>query len=205
MKITTLFVDIGGVLLTNGWGKESRKLAAKKFNLDLDEIEGRHNLTFDTYELGKLNLKEYLHRVVFYQKRSFTQDEFQEFMFAQSKPYPQMIELICRLKAQYGLKIAIVNNEAYELNAHRIKEFKLRSFVDFFISSCFVHLRKPDADIFRIALNIAQTPTREVLYIENTPMFVTVAEDLGIKSIHHTSFQSTRQKLAQFGLSVKPE
>jgi putative hydrolase of the HAD superfamily len=203
MKITTLFVDIGGVLLTNGWEKKSRKLAAKKFNLDFNEMEGRHNLTFGTYELGKLNLKEYLRRVVFYQKRSFTYEEFREFMFAQSKPYPQMIELICHLKTQYGLKIAVVSNEAYEINAYRIKKFKLRSFVDFFISSCFVHLRKPDTDIFRMALNIAQTPTQKVVYIENTPMFVTVAEGLGIKSIYHTSYQSTRDKLTQLGLRVK--
>src|SRR6266481_545842 len=93
--ITTLFVDVGGVLLTNGWDKTSRKLAAQLFNLDFDEMEQRHHMTFDTYEAGKLNLDEYLHRTVFYQKRSFTRAKFQKFMFAQSKPYPQMIELIC--------------------------------------------------------------------------------------------------------------
>jgi hypothetical protein len=31
--ITTLFIDIGGVLLTNGWDHLSRKLAAKKLGM----------------------------------------------------------------------------------------------------------------------------------------------------------------------------
>lgn len=203
MTITTLFVDIGGVLLTNGWGKPSRKLAAKKFKLDFEEMEERHHLTFDTYELGKIDLHEYLHRILFYQKRPFTPAQFKQFMFSQSQPYPEMIELICQLKAQHGLKIAVVSNEASELNAYRIKQFKLKNFVDFFISSCYVHFRKPDPDILRIALNISQTPIEQIIYIEDRAMFVTVAEDLGIKSIHHTDYQSTCAQLAEFGLTIK--
>lgn len=205
MKIATLFLDIGGVLLTDGWSKKSRKLAAKKFNLDFNEMEERHGQTFDIYESGKINLTEYLYRIVFYQKRPFTRAQFQEFMFSQSKPFPQMIELICQLKVQYGLKIVVVSNEAFEINAYRIKKFKLSNFVDFFISSCFVHLRKPDLDIFRMALNITQTPTSQITYIENTPMFVTIAKSLGINSILHIDYQSTSKKLTALGLSIKRE
>jgi putative hydrolase of the HAD superfamily len=156
--ITTLFLDIGGVLLTNGWDHHARKRAATHFRLELAEMEDRHHLTFDTYEEGKLTLKEYLGRVVFYEKRPFTRAQFRRFMFAQSKPYPQMIELVRKLKGRYRLKIVVVSNEAQELNFHRIRKFKLDGFVDSFVSSCFVHLRKPDADIFRLALDIAQTP-----------------------------------------------
>ncbi len=121
-------------------------------------------------------------------------------MFAQSKPYPEMIELVAQLKVRHGLKIAVVSNEARELNAYRIRKFKLDGFVDFFISSCFVHLRKPDVDIFRLALDIAQTPAEQIVYIENTPMFVQIAEGLGIRSILHTDYKSTCAKLASFGL-----
>src|SRR5271166_4440594 len=123
--ITHLFLDIGGVLLTNGWDHDARKRAATNFKLELAEMENRHHLTFDTYEEGKLTLEEYLDRVVFYQKRPFTRAQFRHFMFAQSKPYPDMIELCARLKARYRLKIAVVSNEARELNAHRIRTFEL--------------------------------------------------------------------------------
>ena len=198
--ITCLFVDIGGVLLTNGWDHEARKRAATDFKLDLAEMEDRHHLTFDTYEEGKLTLEEYLSRTVFYEERPFTPAQFRRFMFAQSKPYPEMIELIAKLKVRYGLKIVVVSNEARELNSHRIRTFKLDRFVDSFVSSCFVHLRKPDADIFRLALDVAQVPASQVVYVENTPMFVQVAESLGIRSILHTDYLSTRAQLASLGL-----
>jgi putative hydrolase of the HAD superfamily len=203
--ITCVFLDIGGVLLTNGWDHHARKWAAAHFTLQLSEMEDRHHLTFDTYEEGKLTLEEYLGRVVFYRKRPFTRAQFRRFMFAQSKPYPKMIELVARLKVRHGLKIVAVSNEARELNTHRIRTFKLDGFVDAFVSSCFVHIRKPDADIFRLALDIAQVHPRQVVYIENTPMFVQIAEGLGIRSILHTDYRSTCTKLASFGLqNIEP-
>ena len=198
--IKCLFLDIGGVLLTDGWNHSSREFAAQRFHLDLAEVESRHHLTFDTYEVGKLTLDEYLNRVVFYTKRSFTRTEFKNFMFAQSKPLPQMIDLVRRLKAAYSLKVAVVSNEGRELTLHRIKKFKLDQFVDFFVSSCFVHFRKPDTDIYQLALDVAQVKSREVVYIEDRLMFVQVAESLGIHGIHHTSYSTTLKRLARFNL-----
>ena len=198
--ITTLFLDVGGVLLSNGWDHLARGRAAARFKLELADLEDRHHLTFDTYEEGKLTLQEYLDRVVFYRKRPFTRDRFRRFMFAQSKPYPKMIELAKQLKARHGLKIAVVSNEARELNEYRIQTFGLAEWVDCFVSSCFVHIRKPDADIYRLALDVTQAPAREVVYIENTLMFVQIAAGLGIRSILHTDHNSTARKLASLGL-----
>jgi len=198
--IVTLFLDIGGVLLNNGWDHVARKRVAKHFKLEWGEMQERHALTFETHEEGKLSFEEYLNRVVFYQKRPFTRAQFRRCMCAQSRSYPDMIELVSVLKARYRLKIAVVSNEAREVNNYRIHEFKLDTFVDSFVSSCFVHIRKPDADIFRLALDIAQTEARQVVYIENTPMFVKVAEGLGIRSILHTDYRSTCEKLASLGL-----
>jgi putative hydrolase of the HAD superfamily len=200
--ITTLFLDIGGVLLSNGWGHESRHLAAAKFNLDIPEMDARHKLTFNTYELGKLTLDEYLDRTVFYKDRSFTKEDFREYMFAQSTAHPEMIEMVIALKKKYGLKIAVVSNEGKELNAYRIQKFSLTAFVDFFISSSFVHFSKPDIDIFRIALDIAQVNAKEVVYIEDQPMFISIAESLGIKGIRHTNYENTCKELASFGLNI---
>ncbi|MGB8489803.1 MAG: HAD hydrolase-like protein [Bacteroidales bacterium] len=199
---TTLFLDIGGVLLSNGWGHESRKLASKAFDLDFDDMEERHHLTFVTYEEGKLTMSEYFKRVVFYRKRDFTPDQFRDYMFAQSTPFTEMIEFMRKLKEKNCLRVAVVNNEARELNEYRIRKFKLNRFVDFYISSCFVHFRKPDADIFRIALDIAQIPAEHVVYIENTQMFVDVARDLGIRSIFHKDYLSTYAELEAMGLKM---
>lgn len=201
-KITCLFLDIGNVLLTNGWGHESRFLAVDKFKLNKAEMEDRHKLTFDTYELGKISLDEYLDRCVFYEKRDFTHEDFKKFMFDQSKKLPGMKENMILLKNKYNLKIAVVSNEGRELNEYRIRKFKLKELVDFFISSCFVHFRKPDADIFQMALDVAQVNKKEIVYIDDRQMFVDIAKSLGLKGIHHVSMEDTFEKLAKMGLPL---
>jgi len=201
VPITTLFLDIGGVLLTNGWDHHARRRAARYFKLDWAKMEQRHGLNFETHEEDKLAFGEYLDRVVFYEKRPFSRAEFRRFMFAQSGPVAGMIELVRKLKSKYGLKVIALSNESRELNAYRIRQFKLDRFVDAFISSCYVRLRKPDVDIFKLALDIAQTPARQIVYIENTAMFVQIAEGMGIRGLLHTDYQSTSEKLAALGLS----
>ena len=200
--ITTLFLDVGGVLLTNGWDHHARRRAAKHFKLDWDEMEERHSLNFVIYETDKLTLQEYLGWVVFYQPRPFTRAEFWRFMCAQSKPFVEMIQLVRRLKTKYGLKIIVLSNEARELNDYRVHKFKLDEFVDAFVSSCLVRLHKPDAAIFRLALDIAMEPVRQIVYIENTAMFVQIAKGLGIHGLLHTDFESTSKKLAALGLRL---
>ncbi len=202
MPITTLFVDIGGVLLTNGWDHDARRKAAATFKLDTAELEERHHLTYDTYEEGKLSLDDYLTRIVFYQPRPFTADEFKAFIFAQSQPLPGMIPMLAEVKRANHLKVASVNNEGRELMLYRIQTFGLSAVIDFFVSSCFVHFRKPDTDIFRMALDVAQVQPQDVVYLEDRPMFVEVANSLGINGVVHEDVETTRKILASFGLKI---
>ncbi len=200
-SITTLFVDVGGVLLTNGWDRALRKKAAERFKLDLDEMNDRHRLTFDTYEEGKISLETYLKRVVFYRPRRFSFGDFSRFMYTQARPFPDTIALVRRLKARHKLKVVVCSNEGRELMEDRIRRFKLDEFVDVFVASCFVHYRKPDEDIFRVALDIAQVKPSRVAYMDDRAMFVEVARALGVRGIHHTSAEKTREELARLGLS----
>jgi putative hydrolase of the HAD superfamily len=202
LPVTTIFTDIGGVLLTNGWDRGSRRKAIDLFKLDPEETEERHHLTFDTYEVGKITLDEYLGRVVFYKKRSFSRNNFKEFMYDQSKPFPEMLKLLQQLKKKYGVNVAVVSNEGRELAEYRIRQFKMNGFVDFFIVSSFVHFRKPDTDIFKIALDTAQVNPQQVLYIEDRAMFVQVAETLGIKGLRHIDYKSTCEKIEKLGFKI---
>lgn len=201
--IKTLFLDIGGVLLTNGWDHVSREKAIKYFNLDSDEMNERHHLTFDTYEEGKLTLNEYLKRVVFYEKRSFSQDEFIDFMHSQSVAHKEALDFFKEFKKQHGLRVIAVSNEGRELNAYRIKKFKLNKLFDAFVSSSYVHYRKPDVDIFRMASDISQTKPEHSLYIDDRQMFVEVAKTLGMHGIHHEGLEATKKQLRKFEFAAK--
>ena len=196
-SITTLFLDIGGVLLTNGWGRTSRALAATQFNIDLVEMNERHHMCFDSYERGRITMDEYLKLVVFYEQRPFTIDAFKEFIYSQSQVLPGNIEFFKSLKQQYGLKVMAVNNEPREINEFRIKEFKLRELFDAFVSSCHVGLRKPDGDIFRLAIDLAQTDPQQAIYIDDRKMFVEVAAQTGLHAFQFSGIDSVKNQLEQ--------
>ena len=198
-NITCAFIDIGGVLLTDGWAHDSRKYVVEAVGIDLAEFELRHHQTFDTFEEGGITLSEYLKRTVFYTKRAFTEKRFRDLMLSQSKPYPQMLNLFRRLKKMNHLKLVAVSNEGRELNAFRIKQFALDRLIDTFVSSCFIHRRKPDADVFRLALDLVQVDPASVVYLDNISMYVEIARTLGMHGIHHTDFSSTSTCLAKLG------
>lgn len=166
-------------------------------------MEARHKLFFVVYEEGRITLEEYLKRVVFYKERDFTTDEFRDFMLAQTTPNPATIDFFKKLKKKYGLQVAAVSNEARELNDYRIKTFHLKDLFDFFISSCYVHIRKPDAEIFKLALDIARVQPEQVIYIDDVEMFTQIASDLGIKSVHHIDLISTSNQIKARGLTVE--
>ena len=200
MKISCLFLDIGGVLLSNGWGHEFRQLAIKHFNID--GMEERHRLIYITYEEGRISLDEYLDRTVFYKSRDFTRTELLNFIYSLSTADTDMIDFIRKIKLQYGLKIIAVSNESREINEYRINTFKLNEIFDFYVSSCYVNVRKPDPKIFQIALDGAQVPANEIVYIDDKQMFVDIAKDLGINGICHTDYLSTAKALAEFGFTI---
>lgn len=202
LPITCVLLDIGGVLLSNGWDSYARKRAADYFSLDFSALDERHHLNFEIYEIGKITLADYLHRVVFHEKRLFSSAQFQEFIFSQSTPIPEMIALMIQLKHQYGLKIVALSNEGREINEYRIHHFNLTNIFDFFVSSCFVKLRKPDPDIFQLAFDMVQTPAQHIVFVDNTPLFTDIAKSMGMHTIHHQDYARSCAQFAALGLSL---
>lgn len=196
MKV--LLTDIGGVLLTNGWDGASRKKAAAHFQLDYAEMDERHRLTYDTYEAGKISLHVYLQQIIFYQPRDFTEADFYAFMQTVSQPYQEMIALYRELKTKYNLRIGAVSNEGRDLGGYRVKQFHLDQFIDFFVISGFVGLRKPDPAIFQLALDIAQAPISDILYIDDRPILVDIATSYDIPSFRHQNLEETRSRIETF-------
>ena len=194
-SIRILFFDIGGVLLSNGWGHESRQKAAQKFGFDYDEMNYLHDFIFNVYEIGRISLDEYLNTTLFYQPRSFSREALKEFMFSQSIEQPGMLQWLVEWKKKKNSTVRIIslNNEGRELNQYRIKKFGLSNLFDAFVSSCEVGMRKPDPGIFQLALGIAQADPHECLYFDDRSILVEAANKLGIQARQHKDFESTRK------------
>ncbi len=203
--ITTLFLDIGGVLLTNGWGHESRALAVDKFKLDGELMETRHRMAFDTHEMDKMSLDEYLELVVFYEARDFSKEDFKAFMFQQSQALAGNIDFFKTVKSRYRLKVIAVSNEGRELNEYRIQKFELDSLFDVYISSCYVHLHKPDEQMLQMACDISHTRKDQALYIDDQLVLVDVAKNFGLQAHQFTSLESARAYLDNCTFSNTPK
>ena len=201
-EVKTLFLDIGGVLLTDGWSRIARERAFEKFGLmeDKDHINERHDMNFDTYELGKMSFDDYLDNSIFYKKRNFEKEDFVSFLFAQSEALPGAIHYFTELKKNYGLKIIAVSNEARELNEYRIKTFQLHNLFDSFVSSCYVGMRKPDPQMYKLASDISFTPFEEAVYIDDRIIYIEYARSLGLPSLHYTGIDSAKKYFEQLGL-----
>jgi putative hydrolase of the HAD superfamily len=197
-KIKAVFMDIGGVLLTNGWGHESRIEAAKVFGFDYEEMNILHNFIYDVFEIDSISLDEYLNTILFHKPQDFTKEQFKEFMFAQSIELPQMLEWAKTWKRQTYLPVFALSNENRDLNDYRIQKFKLHELFDGFFSSCYVKIRKPDPRIFNRAMEIAQVKPDECLYFDDRPMLVNAAKKLGMNAILHENFETTKNILENF-------
>ncbi len=192
-KITTLFFDVGGVLLTNGWDGVSRRAAAEKFKLDRKDFEARHGLANPAFERGEMTLDEYLERTIFYKKRTFSPEEFKKFMYAQSQSLPESLEFARKLARSGRFLIAAMNNESAEMNAYRIERFALRDIFTAFFSSCYVGIQKPDAEIYDMGLYVLQRSAGESIFVDDREENIEGARKVGITAI---LFRNTTQLAA---------
>ena len=201
-EITTLFWDIGGVIMTNGWDTGARRRAAETFHLDWEEFQDRHDLSFPAFDSGLISLDEYLNRTLFYRPRAFTREEFIAFMFAQSKEHPEPRSVLDKLARMEKYFIGSINNEPLELNEYRIKAFHLRRDFQVFFSSCYLHTRKPEEMIYRIALEVTQQPAAECVFIDDRPLNLENPRKLGFKTIHYQDPEQLRAELKTYGVAV---
>lgn len=197
-----ILLDIGGVLLSNGWDSQLRKKIILHFGLEESEFNSRHHLLFDSFERGKISFEQYLRGTIFYEKRGFSQEEVKNFAFEQAEAFSDMILYIKEYKMAHGVKIAALSNEGKEIAQDRIERFNLNNFIDFFVISGCVHLRKPDPEIYQLVLDLAQLPAQEIVYIEDRYPFVEMGRSLGMHAIHHTTKESTESQLESYSIGV---
>jgi putative hydrolase of the HAD superfamily len=200
-KITALFWDVGGVLLTNAWDRTQRESALAKFKLDLAEFQDRHEMVISSFERGKITLDEYLDRTIFYRPRSFTKEEFCREMYSLSKPHADVLDLAKKLAKSGKYQMATINNESRELNHYRIQNFGLMEIFSLFVSSCFVGLRKPEGGIYRLALEITQNQPGECCFIDDRALNLEAAARLGMHAIHMQDAAQLESELKKLGVS----
>jgi putative hydrolase of the HAD superfamily len=201
-EIRALFWDVGGVLLTNAWDREQRMKALEHFHLDAEEFHDRHEMVVSSFERGKITLEEYLDRTVFYRSRPFTREAFKEFMFSLSQPMPDILGFAQSLADSKKYFMGTLNNESRELNLYRIEKYGLRKIFRLFVTSCFVAFRKPEQDIYRLAVDLTQIPPEECAFIDDRALNLEQAARLGMKTIEMHTLDQLKKDLEALGVVV---
>jgi putative hydrolase of the HAD superfamily len=199
-EVSTLFWDNGGVILTNGWDRNSRRAAVEKFTLDWADFEDRHELMLNDFETGRVTMDEYLRRTVFYREHLFTLTDFRKFMFDQSQPFPESLDLLKKLAQTRRYMLAALNNESTELNEYRIHTFRLRDYFEAFFSSCYLALRKPNVEFYKLALKITQRAPEECVMIDDRGLNLETAREIGMHTIQVKSLAQLRADLAKLNV-----
>jgi putative hydrolase of the HAD superfamily len=196
-----ILFDVGGVLLTNGWDRRERATAVEHFDLDGEDLETRHLAIFAAWERDAINLDAYLDQVMFYKPRSFSRDQFFEFMLSQSKPLEDgALSILKEIAASDKCVVGALNNEARATNEYRFSKFGLREYFQVAFSSCYFGLRKPDRAMYRRALDILGRPPERVLFIDDRQQNVDGATATGMKAILFEGADVLRGRLERLGV-----
>jgi putative hydrolase of the HAD superfamily len=198
--ITTIFFDLGGVCLSNGWDHEQRQVIARDFGFDYEPFDSRHRQVVDSLERGQFTLQEYLDWTLFYTPRPFTRDEIVQAIYQISEPIDDTLDLVRALRASGRYLLGTINNESRELNEYRIQRFGLCDLFSVFFSSCYLGLVKPQPEHYRRALQVTQRAPDECLYVDDRPLNVEVARILGMHPIQFTSAGQLQHDLLAAGV-----
>ena len=190
-----IFFDIGGVLGSNGWDREQRARAVERFELDADDFQCRHEEVVGEWEEGRITLDEYLDIAVFHSTREFSRREFVDFMLAQSVADERVVGFARALTRESRFTLMTLNNEADELNRHRIAKFGISGIFEAFLSSCWLGVRKPTQRFYSRALGIAQADPRTSLFIDDRAQNIAPARALGMTAILFESSEQLRSDL----------
>lgn len=197
---TTLFFDIGGVCLSNGWDHEQRQVIAERFDFDYAAFDSRHRQVVDALERGQLALADYLAWTLFYESRRFTVAEIVAAIESLSTPISDTLEIVGALRDTGEYALMTINNESRELNEFRIQRFGLRDLFSAFFTSCYLGLVKPQPEHYRRALQITMRSPEECLFVDDRPMNVEVARILGMRAIHFTDAAQLEDELRAAGI-----
>ena len=206
--IRTIFWDLGGVVLTNGWDHAQRTRVLGRLGVDLEAYEEAHERANYYWERGLITAKDFFRQTVLHRNPglNLSFEALWRQVCAESKVlHPECLDLLAELKQQGRYRLATLNNESRELNGYRLDAFKLRSLFDYFICSGYVHEMKPQAGIYRAAVDISGFEARQALFIDDKRENCEAAEAVGMRTIVFASPEQLGEALLEYGIEVSRE
>ncbi len=203
--IRTIFWDIGGVLLTNGWDLHQRTRVLGALGVNLIAYEALHDEVNYYWERGLITARDFFEQTVIETNPSLnlTFEQLWPLVCAESRIlHQECFDVLASLKRSGQYRLATLNNESKELNSHRLDTFHLRKFFDYFICSGYIHEMKPLPDIYRAATDISGFPPETSLLIDDKQENCDAAIALDMQALRFESPAQLRASLTQLGIAL---
>jgi len=181
-RITTLFCDVGGVLIENPWVFVSQELG-KKYHVDSQQLF--HDLMELSVELDKnqLTLYKFSRRISDYLSRSLSYAYFEKLFLGPSlRQIPVVWDSVRELKNSADLTIFAVSNMSKLAWKSLQRRFDIDSLFDGTVLSYECRIAKPDPGIFELALRRAESEPGESLLLDDLAENIAAARGLGIRT-----------------------
>lgn len=203
--VRTLFWDIGGVLLTNGWDANQRRDVLGRIGADVAAYEAVHDEANFHWERGLITAEEFLDRTLFRTNPELRLrfDEVWRLICEESRVlHPECFVFLDALRATGRYRLATLNNESRELNGYRLDFADLRRRFDYFICSGYVHEMKPAPAIYRDAVAISGLPAGTALLIDDKEENCEAARREGMQAIRFVSPEQLRDQMGGHGIQL---
>jgi len=200
-QVTTIFFDIGGVLI-NIHPEKTFKHLSNCTGIHMDVIKNRFPLDIhEEYEKGNLSNKEWFLAV----KKSLPQPcSLQESSFWEAWKLlvgkeKNSVKILKKLKGYYSVWL-LSNTNPCHIKDEIDKKFEFPHLADGKIYSFDIGLRKPDKAIYKIAASRASSIPERCLFIDDQRENVIAAENTGFIGIHFQSFEQLQKDLYKTGI-----
>lgn len=203
--VKTIFWDVGGVLLTNGWDVQQRAGVLSALGVDLPAYEAVHDGVNYYWERGLISAQDFFEQTVLETnpQLNLTFDQLWQLVCSESRMlHQECFDLLSEIKDSGRYRLATLNNESKELNEYRLNTFDLRRHFDYFICSGYVHEMKPLPDIYRVATDISGFAAETALFIDDKQENCDTAVALDMQTIRFDSPKQLRTALSERGITT---
>ena len=201
MAYPVILSDLGGVVVEFNADQLVHQMA-QLLGREFDEVHAAvyHKELLLPFELGKISPKTYYERLKKSLKLSWTYEQFVRSwnnIFVENRDVTQILE---RLHKRHRL-FALSNTNA--LYIEYIKQtFPSLGFFEGWVASCDVGFRKPDPQIYALALERAGVEPSQAVYIDDRPELVEAGKSVGLTAIRFQNSNQLEQDLRDAGFNV---
>jgi glucose-1-phosphatase len=199
MNYPLIIFDLGGVVVdveSDRLVHQVSQLLGRSFD-DIHQAVYHEDLMLP-FELGKLSAQEYYGGLKKQIELPWAYEQFVTAWNGIFSPKEDVIAVMQRLSQRHKI-IALSNTNELHLTCIQRTIPHLRIIQDW-IASCDVGLRKPDPEIYQLALKRSKMMPREAVYIDDRPELVEAGRQVGLHAIRFESGQQLESDLQSIGL-----